>query len=439
MALPTKVVLALPMHEDGFSKIKNLAEKSQAVVLEITRSIYDVGFKYKGEWLSACHPMYHVHQALQWPNLWERIYWKWPRKTGEEEFVHANDIVTTLNLVGSTLKSLKLENVTIDGTMTDIKNLATAIKHHTRFGVLESIEFKAVYGADERARDLLPTLIPSLAVRSIGIHFCDWATSHLGSLPFTVLNQLDIRRITPAELKPVLEELCDKGSVLKALTIRFLHFDECGGKDPQEEFVNRVAGVLLQNKTLEQLSFPIMHLGHTFPVLKALESTNRTLKDINFRLLGLSSHPVRNPTKQQLEELKTNAMTVLTTNTAIEHIRFSDYKGDPVDYFWPLTEVEYYLKLNREGMRSELLEGYGENDQKWWDTLVRNKDNGDISFSFLLLTNNFRAFFGNTPANEGHLVASFLAKRKRDKDNENDNIGSDSPDKKRQRVQAVNS
>ena len=102
-------------------------------------------------------------------------------------------------------------------------------------------------------------------------------------------------------------------------------------------------------------------------------------------------------------------------------------------------EVEYYLKLNREGMRSELLKGYGENDHKWWDTLVRNKDNGDISFSFLLLRNNFRAFFGNTPANEGHLVASFIAKRKRDKDNENDNNGSDSPDKKRQRVQAVDS
>ena len=437
MVLPTKVVLALPMDDDEFSKIKNLAEKSQAVVLEITRrGKHIVGFKDEGEWLFGRPPMYHVHQAIQWANQWEHITWDWSHVVVHKEVLHANDIYMALEHVGYSLKSLKLSNMSIDGTMTDMKNLTTAIKKHA----MESIEFSAVYGVDQRARDLLPTLIPSLWVQSLEFRWCDWATSHLELLPFPLLYQLELHLITLAKLKPVLDELCDEGGTLKTLTIRFLHSDG----DTTDELGlhatlgNRLAEVMLQNKTLERLSFPIMRLSHSLPVLKALESTNRTLKDVNFRFAGEPWDNGRNPTKQELEELNTNVMSgVLTANTAIEHIRFSDYKGNPVD-FWPLREVEYYLKLNREGMRSELLKGYGENDHKWWDTLVRNNDNCDISFSFLLLKNNFRAFFGNTQANENRLVALF-AKRKHDKDNENNNNGSDSPDKKRQRVQAVDS
>jgi hypothetical protein len=447
MVLPTKILLELPCDDDQFIVIKKMAEESKAVVLEITHSgRHGVGFKAEEGWIFGRPPMYHLHQAVQWANRWERITWDWsysPRlkfNNGDTEVIHANDIYMALRDVGYSLKSLKLSNMTIDGTTTDMKNLATAIQDR----VMESIEFTAVNGVDQRAKDLLPTLIPSLRARSLELKWCHWADSHLESLELYWLRQLEIWSIEPVHLEPVLKWLHFRMYNLKMLKIGYL---VSSGETTYEqglyaEFGNRLAELMLENKTLESLSFPIMYISHSLPLLKALRSTNRTLKDVNFRLVGSPWNHDRKPTTEELEELKETLLSVVQTeNTVIERISFSNYKGAPAD-FWPLVvgEVEYYLKLNREGMRSELLKGYGENDHKWWDTLVRNKDNCDISYSYLLLKNNFRAFFGGKPGNENRLVALFTKRpHDNDKDRDNDNSSSESPDKKHQRVQAVDS
>jgi hypothetical protein len=228
---------------------------------------------------------------------------------------------------------------------------------------------------------------------------------------------------------------CESRHGLKRLNVRYMTVDDDQDEyNVHEDLSYDLAEALRTNTKLEGLSYPIGCIHDSFHVLKACR-VNKTLKDLNFHVC-FPENPPQQPTKKELERLEEIVMSVIKTNSVIQNITFTNDIGD---VFLELSsEVQYYLKFNRE-VRPTLLKGYGENDHKWWDTLVRNKDDSDISFSFFLLKNNFRAFFGNTPANEDHLVALFIAKRKHDKDNKNDSNGSDSPDKKRRRVQAVDS
>ena len=73
----------------------------------------------------------------------------------------------------------------------------------------------------------------------------------------------------------------------------------------------------------------------------------------------------------------------------IQNITFTNDIGDVVLEF--SSDAQYYLKFNRE-VRPTLLPNFGNNDDQWLATLIKNAADGNANMSFFLLNNNPAAY-----------------------------------------------
>ena len=134
--------------------------------------------------------------------------------------------------------------------------------------------------------------------------------------------------------------------------------------------------VSCEYSSLESLSLATSSMDNTLPIIRALKD-DRKIKEIALLVLTGPQSPRKN--------VETAFLATMVENTVLETIKLR-HQDASSDHKWRNSEIDFYLKLNRQAHRSHLLESGTATDYDWVDAIVENRDDHPV-VHFLLSKN----------------------------------------------------